>query len=396
MGYIKVSFIGDIMCEKPFLHAARTGRRQYDFEPAFFGLTNLFHKSDYVIGNLETVCAGEGMSYTHELYSFNTPDSFISALKKCGVDFVSTANNHCLDRGIDGMRRTLDVLDLNRIRHTGTYKTKQEAEQPCILDINGLKLGLIAYTYGTNSNINGIVLKDDELFSVDLLQPQKYEPDTSLTGKMKGLASDEVKTQIRKMLGMPYKNITVDNMPKEFDERYLENIAASIKRIKKNTDYTICLLHCGGQFNQSPGKYSKFMIDFLQRQGIDSIIGNHPHNVQKAESLNKGIAAYCLGNVSISPSSLYVPMENLPDYSIALHLYFHEKDKSLNKITVSVLKIEEDKNHYLKVSPVWNIYQSLARPGRDELSEKTNTILHKFMGYELPCFKMQEEWDFRL
>ena len=161
MEYIKISFLGDIMCEMPFLKAAKIKPYNYDFDKAFSGLKILCEKSDYVIGNLETVCAGETQGYTKELYSFNTPDNFISALKKCGIDFVSTANNHCLDRGLDGLRRTLDVLDSQGIRHTGTYRSRKESEYACIVEIMGMKLGIISYTYGTNSNINDVLLSGD-------------------------------------------------------------------------------------------------------------------------------------------------------------------------------------------------------------------------------------------
>ena len=392
MECIKVSFIGDIMCEKSFLNAARA-RGVYGFKKAFSGLTEFFGKSDYVIGNLETVCAGEEKRYTHELYSFNTPDSFVSALHLCGIDFVSTANNHCLDRGVDGMKRTLDVLDANNIGHTGTYRTKDEAARPCIIDVNGLKIGLVAFTYGTNPNMNGVVLSENELYYVDLLQKQTYSKDTSIKGKLKGLATVETKTKIKKALGKPYKNITVDDMPNGFDPQYLSKLSEAIRRIKEQSDYSICLLHCGGQFNNQPGAYSEYMMNFLQEQGVDSIIGNHPHNVQKSELKDNGIVTYCLGNVSISPSSIYVPMENLPDYSIMVHMYFKKHDKKLQKITASVLKIVEENNGYLNVLPVTEIY----RTNQDQkLLDDTRKILECFSQKKYEDFSMQEEWDLKL
>lgn len=392
MEHIKVSFIGDIMCEKPFLCAAKTGGR-YDFEGAFSGLKALFEKSDYVIANLETVCAGEENQYTHELYSFNTPDSFISALRDCGIHFVSTANNHCLDRGVAGMKRTLDVLDFYQIGHTGTYRTWEEALAPCVIDIGGLKIGLTAFTYGTNPNMNGVVLGEDERYLVDLLQRQTYTADTSIKGIIKGLVSVETKTKIKKLLGRPYKIITVDDMPKNFDPDYLTKLAEKIGRIKEQADYTVCLLHCGGQFNATPGEYSEYMMKFLQKQGVDSIIGNHPHNVQKSELKENGIVTYCLGNVSISPSSIYVPMENLPDYSIAVHMYIDKEEKRLKKITASVLKIEEEPNGYLRILPVTEIYKT--RKDRI-LLEHTKTVLECFEQKKIEHFTMQEEWDLPL
>ena len=381
------------MCERPFLKAARIKKHQYDFDKAFWGLKTLFKKSDYVIGNLETVCAGEMQGYTKELYSFNTPDSFIKALKKCGVNFVSTANNHCLDRGIAGLKRTLDILDAQGIGHTGTYRTRKESEENCVVDIMGLKLGILSYTYGTNSNINGVLLSEDEQYYVDLLQPQEAKKDMTILGRIKNMVPIETKTKVKKILGKPYKNVTVDKMPDTFDMKYLDRLKNEIKQVKELSDYTVCLLHCGGQFNLEPGSYSKYIMEFLQKEGIDSIIGNHPHNIQNANIIDNGIKTYCLGNVSISPSSIYVPMEHHPDYSAMVHLYFGKADRTLKKITVSLLKIVESDNNYLEVMPVFNLYQNAHESIKKDLFQSSRDVLQVFMGQSIESFKMQEEWE---
>lgn len=393
MEYIKISFLGDIMCERPFLKAAKIKQHDYDFDQAFSSLKTLNGKSDYVIGNLETVCAGETRGYTKELYSFNTPDTFISALKKCGIDFVSTANNHCLDRGLDGLRRTLDVLDSKGIQHTGTYRSRKESEHACIIEVMGLKLGIISYTYGTNSNINDVLLSGDDVYCVNLLQPQEKKKDNTLLARIKNLVPIETKTKIRKILGKSYKNITIDKLPNTLDMTYLNRLADEIKQVKELSDYTVCLLHCGGQFNLVPGEYSEYIMEFLQKQGVDSIIGNHPHNVQKAKKMNNGLKAYCLGNVSISPSSIYVPMDNHPDYSAMVHLYFGKKDRLLKKATVSILKIVESDNNYLEIKPVFDLFQNTKGNSRQELFRCTHEVLQIFMEKNITSFEMQEEWE---
>ena len=63
---------------------------------------------DFLVGNLETPVAGKELLYTHEQYCFNTPDSFVGALKKFGFDLVSLANNHCMDRNEQGIENTLE------------------------------------------------------------------------------------------------------------------------------------------------------------------------------------------------------------------------------------------------------------------------------------------------
>lgn len=116
----KITVIGDIMVEPSFLAQIKK-EDEYDFYTPLKALEYLFDSSDYVIGNLETPLAGEEAEYTNRIVSFNAPDSVAEAVKKIGVDVVSTANNHCLDRGFAGLERTLTTLDRIGLDHTGTY-----------------------------------------------------------------------------------------------------------------------------------------------------------------------------------------------------------------------------------------------------------------------------------
>ena len=106
----KITFIGDIMCEEPLQNASKKGA-SYHFDQVFEGCKRLFSESDYVVGNLETVFAGESAGFTKDLFSFNSPDDFAYALAKSGIHMVTTAQNHILDRDRAGLLRTLRVLD---------------------------------------------------------------------------------------------------------------------------------------------------------------------------------------------------------------------------------------------------------------------------------------------
>ena len=148
---LKLTFIGDIMCKREQLSAIkRTGRK---FDDMFVGIGELLSDSDYVIGNLETPLAGESARYSYKPAEFNAPDEFAYALKKIGVDFVTTANNHCLDRGVAGLERTLNVLDEAGLRHTGTYRGMSEADQISVVELGGVRIAFVASTYGTNSGV---------------------------------------------------------------------------------------------------------------------------------------------------------------------------------------------------------------------------------------------------
>lgn len=105
----KLSFTGDILCSDVHDKICRT-ETGYDYTPLFSRVSDFLRESDFVVANLETTLSGAERGYTHEPASFNTPGAFADALKAAGVDFVTLANNHILDRGLDGMFHTIEVL----------------------------------------------------------------------------------------------------------------------------------------------------------------------------------------------------------------------------------------------------------------------------------------------
>src|SRR5690625_3859797 len=137
---IKISFLGDIMCEMPLLHASKISNDKYNFDKVFANMKEVFQESDYVIGNLETVCAGKNYGYTNHIYSFNTPSEFIKSIKSSGIDIVTTATNHSLDRGVTGLIENLKTLEDNDLKNIGTYKDKKSSDQLFIEEINGSKI----------------------------------------------------------------------------------------------------------------------------------------------------------------------------------------------------------------------------------------------------------------
>ena len=102
---IKISFVGDIMCEYPYLKASKK-KGKYNFDKTFEFLKKYLKNSDYVIGNLETPISNI-LGYTYDYYQFNTPESLLKSLKDAGFDLLTTANNHCLDRRIEGLKQTM-------------------------------------------------------------------------------------------------------------------------------------------------------------------------------------------------------------------------------------------------------------------------------------------------
>lgn len=136
-GLLKISFGGDLMCLQAQNEAVMQKYGRYDYDETLAALKPLFADSDYVVANLETPLSAAGLS--EEQICFNTPASFAEAVRKAGIDFVQTANNHCLDRGVEGLNQTLDVLDKVGLEHSGSYHTKEESDKVFVKELGGGK-----------------------------------------------------------------------------------------------------------------------------------------------------------------------------------------------------------------------------------------------------------------
>ena len=106
---MRITFLGDIMCEPPVLAGARQPDGSYNFDYVFARSQTLLDEADYLVGNLETPLAGEEVGYSATYLAFNAPDAYADAIKKAGFNLISTSNNHTFDRGYAGMERTLQV-----------------------------------------------------------------------------------------------------------------------------------------------------------------------------------------------------------------------------------------------------------------------------------------------
>ncbi len=399
---IKLTFVGDIMCEKPLLKAAKQKGGDYDFSSLFCNTKSLFSESDYLIGNLETPLAGKAERYTNALYSFNTPDEFASALKEAGFSLIATANNHCLDRGLTGLKRTNEILDANGIQHTGTWITPKARKEGCYFTTNGgINIAIITYTYGTNYAVNHFNLSEEEEVMVNLLHPYhelvygaKVEENkiSSLKRTFGRFVSEEKKIRLKKVLHRRYNTPREDNYLNEKTVRpYIEKLKKDIALAKTKADIIIFYPHIGGQFNIKPGKFTEYIFNEVLKMGVDAIIGSHPHIVQKARIISGVPCYYSIGNYSISPSSVYLLHEHLPEYGLAVHLYI---EKKIVSSSFSVLKMVEEKNKVLTVYPV-DEYAALLQDATDleklkrEMMQIYTTVSGKVIHNE---FVLQKEY----
>ncbi|MCR5635807.1 MAG: CapA family protein [Clostridiales bacterium] len=377
---IKLSFVGDMTCDRPFLNAAKKENGKYDFTGAFSHVAELLGKADYTVGNLETVFCGNGVEYNKGLH-YNTPDSFIDELKRSGVKLLTTANNHCFDGEMQGLKRTQKLLKENNIDFTGTFETKDE-KRYFIKEVSGVKVAFISYTYSVNK-YTGVKIPNDLCEYVNLLRPCK---NASIKSRIVNrLIPNELRRRIKIILGKPtissYRDSLYDGI---IDENYLKRISSEISAAKEEADFVVFCIHIGGQFNEVPGSYSEYMMQFLKEQGVDAVIGHHPHTIQKTQVNRNGrLYSYSLGGFNLSPSAIYINHECKPEYSQLINIYIDENTKQISKITFSFLKITEDDNAFINVYPADELYYKLNDKERQALEQDVAILYKRVTGKEI-------------
>lgn len=251
---ITLLFAGDIMQHQEQIDSAATIGGHYDYTDCFSRVKAEVSKADIAIANLEVTLAGK--PYTG-YPSFSAPDEYLFAIRNAGFDLLTTANNHCLDRGKKGLERTILMLDSLNIPYVGTYINKEERinRYPLLIEKNGFRIAFLNYTYATN-----------------------------------GVA------------------VTLPNVVNYIDR---ETILKDIQDARaKKPDVIIACMHWGIEYSLMPDNDQKELADWLLANGVDHIIGSHPHVVQpmelrtNPETGKKHIVAYSLGNYISNMSAI--------------------------------------------------------------------------------------------
>ncbi|MGI6730348.1 MAG: CapA family protein [Anaerovoracaceae bacterium] len=241
---LSIAAVGDVMVHKPQLAAQYNGETgTYSFTNNFQYIKEYISAADLALCNVETTFAGG----TYSGYPvFNAPDSLATALKEAGFDVALTANNHIMDKGLSGMKRTLEVLREEGLKTAGT---QLEGEKNyTILDVKDVKIGIVAYGYET-SNVNGRPTINGN-----------YVPDEALP------------------LLNTFNYTTLD--------QDLEKVRQSIQAARADgAELVICYYHWGEEYQRSPNDYQVYMARQTASFGADIIFASHPHVLQGMEIL---------------------------------------------------------------------------------------------------------------
>ncbi len=233
---VSVTFIGDLM-----MHEAQL---KYDCDGFLSELGSVTRDADISVANLEFTLAGK--PYTG-YPSFSTPDEYAYSIAGHGVDVFLTANNHILDKGRRGLVRTLQVYDSMRedhgIQYTGCASdpVSDTLLNPLIVVGKGVRIALVNFTYDTN------------------FQPQPEWP------RIRSMEKADVKEMIDRAK-------------------------------RRGADFIVALPHWGTEFRLRHDRDQAKWAEWLAGQGIDLIVGAHPHVVQDTSHVNGVPVIYSMGN----------------------------------------------------------------------------------------------------
>lgn len=240
---VKLVAIGDILIHDTVYEDAKINSG-YDFKPMFAAIKPSIEQADLAIANQESMIGGSEVGVS-SYPSFNSPYEVGDALKDMGIDFVTLANNHTLDRGERVVQSAIKHWNELGMPYTGSYISKEDAQEIRTLTKNNITFSFLAYTYGTN----GIKAKQ------------------------------------------PYLVNYID----------LEKIKTDVAKAKELSEVTVVSLHFGNEYERMPNNQQKQLVQELANIGVDIIIGHHPHVLQPVEWVegtngHKTFVAYSLGN----------------------------------------------------------------------------------------------------
>ena len=240
----KVSFVfmGDgLLHESVYMDAQENGT--YNFDKQLHYIKDIASKYDLAYYNQETILGGEELGLSG-YPTFNSPFEFGEYMVNSGFNLVSTANNHCLDKGTIGIENSHEFWKgQNGVVMQGTNVSQEEYDAIATFEKNGIKFAYLSYTYGTNG-----------------IYP-------------------EYAYQV--------------NYYRDHEQEVLDKIAQA----KQENDVVIVAMHWGDEYSMQINNEQATLADEMTKAGADIIVGNHPHVIQPYQMVNGKPVFYAMGNL---------------------------------------------------------------------------------------------------
>lgn len=302
---VTASITGDLLFEGPLYE----WMDQYQYG-AYFDQVKPYLKGDLIIGNQEVLIGGDELGISGWGYSFNAPYKIGEQLPDLGFNVLTLANNHENDRGLAGIKNTRQFFDQINMFTSGMYLSLEERNQTPVIEKNGVRFGVLAYTYSTNTYVGS---------DYDYAIP--YFLDANL----------------------------------QFTEEYKEILKRDVEAAKEVSDVVIVAMHWGTEFTYDLTSSQQAAAEYLNELGVDLIIGNHSHCLQPMEYLTSSsgyetFVIYSLGN--------FVSADVVVDRSSELFKNMYQVGGIVNLTIEFDTATKKTKIENVTLTPVVNQYEN--------------------------------------
>ncbi len=240
-----IAATGDILIHSPLWQraAAYAGRgEKFDFRPMFAKIKPIISRADLGICHMEAPLDADDRNLS-SYPVFSVPHEVADAVAWAGYDECSTASNHSLDQGSSGVEATLAALDRAGVDHAGTARTKKEAQDITMLEVNGVQVAHLSYTYGFNGFTPDVPWRANKIKVADIISTARH-------------AKEE------------------------------------------GAEFVIVSLHWGIEYQEQPIDYQRKIADkVLGSSVVDLILGHHAHVVQPIDRIGDRFVIYGMGNL---------------------------------------------------------------------------------------------------
>ena len=261
-----VSSMGDVLMHLPVVNSGKNDDGSYNYDEIFQYVKSYVEEADFAAANLETTLAGTDNGYKYNGYPmFNCPDEIVDSVRDAGFDMMLTVNNHSYDTSLVGYKRTLEVVREKGMTTLGTMLDAQEPKYT-VQNINGIQIGMIAYTYATSVTSDG--------------RP-------SLNGNA-AIAEAGI----------------CNYFSYDYLDRFYEEVKTHLANMEADgAEATMLFIHWGNEYQLKQNYLQEEIAQALCDLGVDVIVGGHPHVVQPVDLLtsttdpdHKTVCLYSMGN----------------------------------------------------------------------------------------------------
>ena len=320
----------------------------YDFSPMYELLKPIVSNYDIKYYNQETILGGADIGLS-DYPTFNSPYEVGDTMIDLGFNLVSLATNHTIDSGSKAVLNSREYWNSKEnVLAVGSYSSEEERNKVDIRESNGITYTMLNYTYGTN----GIKVPEGKEYLVNV-----WPTDLDIND--------------------PEKDT-------EYQD-YKKTVLEDIKRVRDKVDVLFVAMHWGVEYTHEPTEYEKDMAKFLADNGVDVIIGTHPHVIQPVTWIDNTLVIYSLGNLI---SAQYQNQSTCTDYKCTTGLMTSFKITKTEKGKDKTIKIDDVSNELIytyysgfrnfKVVPFSNEAIKTYLPSYKTVYEKYKAVVQKY------------------